>query len=103
MPAPRVAGAAPPLHCAVASPHALATQAARDVIRSGGNAIDAALTAAVVLTLVHPPRAAVGGALIALVREVDGPMPCVNSSGPASRNIDPAAYRSRYGTVMPVT
>lgn len=103
MPASRVAGAASPRHCAVASPHALATQAASDVVRSGGNAIDAALTAAFVLTVVYPHNTALGGDLIALVREVDGTMTCVNSSGPASRNIDPAAYRSRYGAVMPVT
>jgi gamma-glutamyltranspeptidase/glutathione hydrolase len=63
MPAPIVAGAAPPLRCAVASPHALATQAARDVFRNGGNAIDAALTAA---TVVYLHNTALGGDLIAL-------------------------------------
>jgi gamma-glutamyltranspeptidase len=92
-----------PQHCAVATPHALATQAAADAIRDGGNAIDAALTAAFVLTVVYPHNTALGGDAIALVREPDGTLTVINASGPASRHVDVENLRSRYGDAMPVT
>ena len=91
------------LDCAVATPHTLATEAAIDTVRHGGNAVDAALTAAFVLTVVYPHNTALGGDVIALVRQKDGTITCVNSSGPASRNVSLAAYRERYGETMPVT
>jgi gamma-glutamyltranspeptidase len=87
----------------VASPHALATQAAVDVTRGGGNAVDAALTAAFALAVVYPHNTSIGGDLFALVRDVDGTITSVNASGPASANVDPATLRSRYGDTMPVT
>ncbi|HUY42349.1 MAG TPA: gamma-glutamyltransferase [Acidimicrobiales bacterium] len=90
-------------HGAVATPHALATEAATEAIRDGGNAIDAALAAAFVLTVVYPHNTALGGDLIALIRQPDGTITCVNSSGPASRNVDAADFRRRYGDTMPVT
>jgi len=71
-------------------------------MHGGGNAVDAALAAALVLTVVYPHNTSLGGDLIALVRETDGTIKCVNSSGPASRNVDPDDYRARYGERMPV-
>ncbi|MBW4078129.1 MAG: gamma-glutamyltranspeptidase [Acidobacteria bacterium] len=90
-------------HCAIATPHALATEAASDVIRSGGNAIDAALSAAFVLSVVYPHNTSLGGDLIALVRQPDGTITTVNSSGPASQHVDLADFRTRFGDSMPVT
>lgn len=89
--------------CAVATPHALATEAASEVIRSGGNAIDAALSAAFVLSVVYPHNTSLGGDLIALVREPDGTITAINSSGPASRHVDLEDFRARFSGVMPVT
>jgi len=103
MMAPRISGASLRRHCAVATPHTLATEAAADVIRIGGNAIDAALTAAFVLTVVYPHNTALGGDLIALVRQPDGTITNVNASGPAGRHVNLADFRSRYGNTMPVT
>ena len=53
---------------AVAAPHPAAVAAAAAAVRRGGNAIDAALAAAAVLTVVYPHQCALGGDLIALVR-----------------------------------
>jgi len=103
MRAPKTSGASPRLRCAVASPHSLATDAAADVIRNGGNAIDAALTAAFALTVVYPHNTALGGDLIALVRQPDGTITSVNASGPASRHVALDEVRSRHGDTMPVT
>ena len=66
---------------AIATPHTLATEAAQGVFKDGGNAIDAAIAAAAVLTVVYPHNVALGGDLIALVRDPGGTVTCVNASG----------------------
>ena len=74
-------GVAGPGAIAVAAPHHLAVEAAADVVREGGNAIDAAVTAAAVLTLVYPHQCSIGGDLFALVRRPDGTTVTVDASG----------------------
>ena len=86
---------------AVATPEAHATAAAETVFRAGGNAIDAALAAAAVLTVTYPHNCALGGDLFALVRSPDGRIVSVNASGPAARDVDPSALRAR-GDAVPV-
>src|SRR4051812_38072649 len=56
-------------HGVVSTGHALATQAGLRVLQDGGNAIDAALAASVVLTVVRPFAATIGGDLFALVHD----------------------------------
>jgi gamma-glutamyltranspeptidase/glutathione hydrolase len=85
---------------AIASPHDLATQASVRAFEAGGNAIDAALAAAAVLTVVYPHNCALGGDLFALVRDGAGATVSVNGSGPAARATDPDALR-RLGATMP--
>ena len=85
---------------AVASPLRLATETGLDAARRGGNAIDAALATAAMLTVAYPHSCGIGGDLLALVREPDGRVTFVNASGRSFRAVDPDAIRSRY-TTMP--
>lgn len=86
---------------AVATPHAAASEAARDVLAGGGNALDAAIAAAATLTVVYPHMCAVGGDLIALHVEPDGRATVVNGSGAAPAEV-PVATLAAQGP-MPVT
>ena len=48
-------------HGVVTSPNYLATQAGLDVLRRGGNAVDAAIATAATLTVVYPQMCTLGG------------------------------------------
>src|SRR5689334_11242989 len=72
-----------PRRFAVAAPHAAATRAGEAAFEAGGNAVDAALAAACALTVVYPHMCALGGDVMALVR--DGDAHAVNGSGRAPR------------------
>jgi len=66
---------------AVATSDPRATQAAADVIRSGGNAIDAAVTAAFVLYVVEPQSCGIGGDGFMFVHNEPGPPIGLDGSG----------------------
>ena len=74
----------------------LATQAALEVLRSGGNAIDAAIAANAVLGLVEPTGCGIGGDLFAIVwdaenRELTG----LNASGRSPKSLTFDHFRER--------
>ena len=72
-----------------ASSHPLETQTAISILKSGGNAIDAAIAANAVLGLVEPTGCGIGGDLFAIVWiEKDKKLYGLNSSGPAPKNTD---------------
>src|SRR5262245_58704005 len=69
----------------VATTHPLATAAGLDALRLGGNAIDAAVTAAAVLSVTEPHMTGIGGdvfAIIWLAREQR--LVALNAAGRAS-------------------
>ena len=71
-----------------ATSHPLATQTAIDVLKSGGNAIDAAIAANAVLGLVEPTGCGIGGDLFAIVWiDEDKKLYGLNSSGPAPKDM----------------
>ena len=64
----------------VATSHPLATRAGVRALEDGGNAVDAALTAAAVLTVAEPPATGIGGDAFAQL-VWDGKLYGLNGSG----------------------
>lgn len=76
----------------VASPHHLASSAGQTVLAEGGNAVDAAVAANLVLSVVTPYHCGVGGDLLAVVW--DGSANGVLSVGRAPQGATPAAIQT---------
>ena len=86
----------------LATPLRDATDAGLAAVADGGNAIDAALTAAAFLTVAYPHNCAIGGDLLALVREPDGTTTFINASGRSPQELDVAKVRATHKS-MPMT
>lgn len=70
----------------VATTQPLAAQVGLDILKKGGNAIDAAIAAAACLTVVEPTSCGIGGDAFAIIW-YDKKLYGLNSSGPAPNNI----------------
>jgi gamma-glutamyltranspeptidase/glutathione hydrolase len=71
-----------------ATSHPLATQAALDVLKKGGNAIDAAIAADAVLGVVEPTGAGIGGDIFAIIWSADKEkLYGLNGSGRSPRSL----------------
>ena len=78
----------------------LAAQAGLDVMKEGGNAIDAAIATAACMTVLEPTGSGIGGDAFALVW-TGGELKGLNSSGPAPELTNPDELRGKYGDKMP--
>lgn len=72
----------------VATSQTPATLAGLQILREGGNAVDAALCGAAMLCVTEPHSTGVGGDLFALVHTGDGEILALDSAGPAPRSAD---------------
>jgi gamma-glutamyltranspeptidase/glutathione hydrolase len=81
---------------AIATSQPLASAAGLEVLQRGGNAIDAAVTAAIVLTVVEPYMTGLGGDLFAMVWSArDGRLHGLNASGRSGAGMTRAALVDR--------
>jgi len=89
-------------HGMIATSQPLATAAGLGVLERGGNAIDAAVTAAAVLNVVEPPMTGIGGDLFALVWSAkDHKLYGLNASGRSGSLMTRAALLAKGHTTMP--
>ena len=85
----------------VATSQPLASQAGLEILRKGGNAIDAAIATAAALTVVEPTSNGIGGDAFALVWVKDK-LHGLNASGPAPESISIEALKERGHEKVPV-
>ncbi len=85
-----------------ATSHPIAAQTAVRMLQEGGNAVDAAIAAAVVLGLCEPQMTGIGGdAFVLLKPPGEERIVGLNGSGRAPRGLDAAALRNLGYDVMP--
>ena len=85
-----------------ATSHPLATQTAIDVLKNGGNAIDAAIAANAVLGLVEPTGCGIGGDLFAIIWSAkDKKLFGLNASGPAPQTISIETLKEKGLDMIP--
>ncbi|MFZ7092118.1 gamma-glutamyltransferase family protein [Primorskyibacter sp. 2E233] len=86
-----------------ATSHPLAANAAVDILRRGGNAVDAAIAGAVLLGLAEPQMTGIGGDCFALISPAGGDdVIAVNGSGRAPKAASAAALRDKGLQTVPL-
>ena len=80
----------------------LATQAALDILKKGGNAIDAAIAADAVLGVVEPTGAGIGGDLFAIIWSAEkGKLFGLNASGRSPRSLKLEYFKENGYELIP--
>ena len=88
----------------IATSQPMASAAGLKVLQEGGNAIDAAVTAAAVLAVVEPSMTGIGGDLFAIVYDAKTKtLHALNASGRSAYAATPQEYAKRGQTRMPGT
>ena len=90
-------------HAMCATSHPLAAQTAIELLKAGGNAVDAAIGAAVLLGFCEPQMTGIGGDCFALIKPAGSEdVLALNGSGRAPRGLDAAKLRAAGHRTMPV-
>jgi len=90
------------IEAAVTSDHVLASAAGMEVLKRGGNAVDAAITMAGVLAVVRPHMNGVGGDNFMLIRlGKTGEIVALNGSGRAGAKATPEFFRAKGLKAVP--
>ncbi len=79
-------------HGMVTAPHHLASAAGLDVLRDGGNAVEACVAVAATLAVVYPHMTGIGGDGFWLIREPDGRVHGIHGCGGAAAKADLSLY-----------
>jgi len=85
-----------------ATSHPRATLAAIETLKSGGNAMDAAICAGAVLAVIEPQMTGIGGDCFVLYAPSGAPVIAYNGSGAAVAAAEPGWYRDHGMAAIPV-
>src|SRR5215470_5609488 len=88
-------------HAMVASIHELASQAGVEMMKAGGNAVDAAVATGFALAVVHPQAGNLGGGGFLLLRKADGEVHFVDFREKAPAAATEKMYLDAHGNVIP--
>src|SRR6185312_7449997 len=88
-------------HGMVASSNALASAAGVEIMKEGGNAIDAAVATGFALAVVHPQAGNLGGGGFMLIRLHDGATHFIDYREAAPGKATPTMYQDASGNVIP--
>src|SRR5215470_15032106 len=87
----------------VTSPHVLASQAGAEVLKDGGSAVDAAVTASAVLSVVYPHMTGIGGDAFWLIHDArSGRTRYLAGGGRAARSAGIDWFASRGMSEIPL-
>ena len=86
----------------VATSHPLATQIGLDILKNGGNAIDAAIASNIALGLMEPTGNGIGGDLFVILWDADSQkLYGLNASGPAPKSLSIDYFKDNNLTKIP--
>src|SRR6516225_248842 len=88
-------------HAMVVSVHELASQAGVEMMKTGGNAVDAAVPIGFALAVVHPAAGNIGGGGFMLVRMAEGTAHFLDYREKAPGKATDSLYLDRDGNVVP--
>ena len=88
-------------HGMIASSSGIATSAGLDVLKHGGNAVDAAVAVALALAVTHPSAGNLGGGGFMLIRMADGRAAAIDYRETAPRKASHDMYLGQDGKLLP--
>src|SRR6266581_3483657 len=90
-------------HAMVVSSHPLASEVGTDILRRGGNAVDAAVAVGFALAVVHPVAGNIGGGGFMVIRMRAGPVRALDYRETAPRRASHDMYVDSAGNVTPAS
>lgn len=84
----------------IAASHPQAALAGLDVLKAGGNAVDAAITAAAMLAVVEPSQTGIGGDCFVLLKRRNGPVLALEGAGWAPAAVEASRLHEQGRTTI---